>query len=93
MIGKTLLKSVVIAAVAVAATTPVMSNASTQYTGKTPASIAMMAATTGVAVKTVSTTTKHKLKHHKPVKKASVTTKHKVLKKHSAVKSKKKATA
>jgi hypothetical protein len=93
MIGKNLFKSLAVAAVAVAATSPVMSHASTQYTGKTPASIAMMAATTGVSVKAVSVTTKHKLKHHKPIKKASVTTKHKVLKKHSTVKAKKKATA
>jgi len=89
MIGMNLVKGLAGVAVAVAAL-PVMTSASTHYTGKTPASIAMMAATTGVSVTPVSAKHKH-LSHHATVKKASVTSKHHLHKKHVKASSKKRA--
>jgi hypothetical protein len=93
MIGKNFLKGLAVtgAAVAVAAATPLMSSASTHYTGKTPASIAMMATTTGVSATPMSTKHKHS-SHHKSVTKATVSSKHHLHKKHLSVSSKKKHT-
>jgi hypothetical protein len=76
MIGSNWMKGLALAG-AVAAALPVVSNAATHYTGKTPASIAMMATSTVKPVKKV--VSKHKVKHHALVKKAAVHSKHKKL--------------
>jgi hypothetical protein len=88
MIGKNWMKGLAVAGVAAAV--PVISNASTHYTGKKPASIAMMSAAGVTPLKKVSTkhvVTKHVL-HHTAVKKAVVTGK--LHKKHVALTTKKK---
>ena len=90
MIGKNFMKSLAVASAAFAVAIPVISSASTHYTGKTPASIAMMAATTGISVTPVSTKHKHH-SHHAGLKKASITSKHKLHKKHLRLSSKKRA--
>jgi hypothetical protein len=82
MIGKNWMKGLALAG-AVAVALPVISNASTHYTGKTPASIAMMASSPVTPVKYVV----RKHKHHSLVKKASLHrkhTKHLAVKKHTA---------
>jgi hypothetical protein len=92
MIGKNWIK--VLTGTAVAAVLPLVSSASTHYTGKIPAGIAMMATSTPDPVKKVSS--HHKLKkvvHHTSVKKASLkTSKHSLHKKHLALTAKKKRT-
>jgi hypothetical protein len=80
MIGKNWMKGLALAG-AVAVALPLMSNAATHYTGKTPASIAMMATNSIKPVK--KTTGKHKVKHHaatkRAVKKTVAHSKHKKL--------------
>jgi hypothetical protein len=94
MIGKNWMKGLAVAGVAAvaAAAVPVVSNASTHYTGKKPATIAMMEAAGVTPLKKVSSrhvVTKHVL-HHTAIKKAVVHSK--LHKKHLTLTAKKKHT-
>jgi sirohydrochlorin ferrochelatase len=95
MIGKNWMKALAVTGAAVAVVLPLISSASTHYTGKMPAGIAMMATSTPAAVKKVSSHHKaRKVVHHAVVKKAVLTRKGKAAlhKKHVALTAKKKRT-
>jgi hypothetical protein len=96
MIGTNWIKGLAIAGAAaiIAAAMPMISSASTHYTGKTPASIAMMATTSGLSTETVSLHhhSKH-VSHHVAGKRVSYKkTRHSLHKKHHTLSAKKKHT-
>ena len=99
MIGKNWIKALAVSGAAVAAALPLISSASTHYTGKVPASIALMATSTPAAIPTTvkKVSLHHKAKkvaHHAAVKKAALKkSKHSLHKKHVALTARKKHAA